>query len=105
MPAPKTRRRISAFVAWAQRPAAPREGTTVKRLIRQPPEQTGFVVILAGQGRRYRNVILASDLEDAHEKAAQIAATLTGNFAVQAVRRAEARAADAARGRGSARAA
>ena len=90
----------------------------MKRLIRQPPEQTGFVVILAGPGRRYRNVILADDLDDAREKAMQMAATLTGNFEVQAVRRAETRApaenalpgpegraADAARGRGSAKAA
>jgi hypothetical protein len=64
----------------------------VKRLIRQPPEQTGFVVILAGQGRRYRNVILAYDEDEAREKALQMAATLTGTFAVLAVRRAGVRA-------------
>jgi hypothetical protein len=90
----------------------------VKQLNRKPPEPTPFIIILAGQGRRYRNVILAYDLDEAREKAIQMAATLTGNFMVHDVRRAEARAptenalagleamaAGAARARGSDRAA
>ena len=77
----------------------------MKRLIRKPPEQTPFIIILAAQGRRYRNVILAYDVEEAREKAVQMTTTLTGNFEVQAVRHSEPSAADAARGREAVRAA
>jgi regulator of extracellular matrix RemA (YlzA/DUF370 family) len=68
------------------------EEAPVKRLTGKPPEQTPFVIILAGQGRRYRDVILARDSDEARDKAIWMAETLTGNFEVQAVRRGETRA-------------
>lgn len=63
----------------------------MKRPNRKPPEQTPFIILI-GQGRRYRNVTLAYDADEARDKAHQMAATLIGNFAVQPVRRAGARA-------------